>query len=267
MIDSIKDAIASRMTNILLGSFIISAAAMNSRGILTFIFSEKPEKLLIIKNWQFNFTHDVLIPLFVTVIYTTAIPYISSLYKKKVTNTIYKKEQDAERDRIKISLAGMRDIARQKAETSDENADLYVKSKIEEWEREREKTISELNKHKDELQQKTNEINDLEMQANQSKEDAIYYGNLYDRAISSIKGFRSTINELIHPSPKLLVSLEEKQVEYKDHIILMLVKNLELILKDINESPSAPIKEWKPPIDKEIISTLSEYIESRKELN
>ncbi|WP_323951156.1 hypothetical protein [Aeromonas caviae] len=267
MIENIKDAIVSRMTNVLVGSFFISVAVMNSRGILIFIYSDKSEKLNILKNWQLNCVYDLIIPLLLTIFYTAVIPFISSLYKKRVTNRIYEVERDAERDWLSISLDGMKEIAIKEAETTKENADLYVKSKIKEWEDEREKTISQLNEHKKELQQKIKIINDMEDQINESKEDAIYFGNLYDRAISSINGFIFPIHSLNKPSPSLSVSLEKNQIEYKDHIILMFAECIEQVIKRINESPSAPRKEWNPPIDERITSALSEYIETLRNNN
>lgn len=269
MIDSIKSAVNSRMNNVLIGSFFLSVAMMNSRGILIFIFSDRTEKIKILRDWEIDYTMDLLIPLALTFLYITAVPLISVSVKKHITNRIYRKEQEAERARQLISHQGMLEVALAAAESTPENAESIVRNRINEWIAEKAETHSKLKRAEEENNKLVRQVTNQNQDINELKKSLIYYTSLYERATTSIGSLSSLIDNLNNPSSRMMSIISDDKAEYRDWIILQLTSAISHIMETINSKPlitvdewTPPRDDWHPPIDERIVSNLSEYIDS-----
>ncbi|WP_152610202.1 hypothetical protein [Aeromonas caviae] len=265
MIDSIKSVIISRMNNVLIGSFILSVAMMNSRGILIFIFSDNIEKIKILRDWELNLTLDVLIPLALTFLYITAIPFISSLVKKHITNRIYRKEQAAERERQLISYHRMSEVALAAAESTPEYAESIVNHRINKWIEEREETLSKLENHEEENKELLRKIDEKNIHINKLKESSIYYSSLYERATTSIANLSSVFHNLNNPSSRVTSEFNDDELKHKNWIILQITSEISRIVDTINSKPLITTDDWHPPIEGRLVSNLSGYIDRIKE--
>ncbi|WP_404836181.1 hypothetical protein [Aeromonas media] len=265
MIEDIRGVILSRINNVLIGSFIMSVTMMNSRGILIFIYSDKLTKINILRNWQLSLTNDILIPLALTFIYVTAIPLISSLFQKYIANKIYEKEHDAQRDKLLISHKGMSDVSIAAAESTMENADFIVKSRIREWANERENTLSELSERKEHIDIITKEFNERIKDRDELNDRATYYASLYERVSLLVNGLQPITNELLYPSQHQRKMLENTPIEYNKHIVIQFVKSIKNLAENVNRAPLNTVIKWHPPVDEAWISALSEYINKQAE--
>ncbi len=265
MIEDIRGVILSRINNVLIGSFIMSVTMMNSRGILIFIYSDNLTKINILRNWQLSFTNDILIPLALTFIYVTAIPLISSLFQKYIANKIYEQEHDAQREKLLISHKGMSEVSIAAAESTMENADFIVKSRVREWANERENTLSELNERKEHIDIITKEFNERIKDRDELNDRATYYASLYERVSLLVNGLQPITNELLYPSQHQREMLESTPVEYNKHIVIQFVKSIKNLAENVNRAPLNTVIKWHPPVDETWISALSEYINKQAE--
>ncbi|MFG0835484.1 hypothetical protein ACF8OI_18430 [Aeromonas bivalvium] len=267
MIENIKGVIISRMNNILIGSFFISAIMMNFRGILIFIYSEKAEKINILKNWQLNISYDILIPLILAIFYITAVPLLSSLFKKHIANKIYEKEHEAERERLFISYQGMSEVAIAAAESTPENADLIVKKRVQDWIAERDETLMKLDSYENHNNELQKSVDSLQSGHYIYKESVSYYSELYGRAIKTINDLSTSIYELNTSPPGLIFRNNTDAIEYKEYVVLHITKQINNMIECVNNEPSRknPMNgngnyDWEPPIDKHIQLTFSKNI-------
>ncbi|MDX7892691.1 hypothetical protein SJU70_15750 [Aeromonas caviae] len=265
MIEDIRGVVISRMNNVLMGGFIISAIMMNSRGILIFIYSDKLGKINILKNWEINVANDIMIPLALTFIYVTAIPLISSLFKKHIANKIYEKEHDAELDRLLISHRDMSQVSIAAAESTMENADFIVKSRVREWLNEKENTLSELSECKKHIDIITAEFTERMKDRDELNERSTYYASLYERMSLLINSLQPITNELLYPSQHLQNMLANAPTEYNKYIVTQFIKGIKNLAENVNRAPLNTAIKWHPPVDEAWISALSEYINKQAE--
>lgn len=265
MIDNIKAVIISRMNNVLVFSFLISFTMVNSREILIFIYSDKIEKINILKNWQFNSTYDILLSLLMAFIYVTIIPLSTALFTKHIANRIYKIEHEVEQKRKLISYEGMGEVEMARAKGTAEYADLCLKNEILEWQKQKEETIQKLDSCEHQIKHITEECDSLKAAAHKSQESALYYQSLYERTQISMRGLCESIYDLNESSSSRLFERDTESLEFKKHIIAELSTKIMRMFESINAKPSfgRPFdtdREWQPPIDNTILSALSKYI-------
>lgn len=266
MIDKIKDLqdlIVSRVNNALIGSFLISLLMMNSRGILTFIYSDNANKINIVKNWELSYTNDLLIPFAFSIMYLTVIPLFSSLFKIYITNWVFGKEQEAERQRLLISHKDMKDVAVAAIQSTQAYAEKFTDNEIQSWIDERRSTLETLaeltashNKLKDEVERLIKSESDL-------KASVSYYSVLYERCVNSITQLGSSVQALNSTNPfahTVRLKYGEQSIAYKDFIILQFADNIKTLFKSINNKPMSKIEDWNPPISKASMDAISLYL-------
>lgn len=257
MIENIKDIqeiLKSRFGNVIIGSVILSSIMMNARGILIFIFSDKNARLSILRDWKFDFIMDLIIPIFISSIYIVVIPWISAFIKKKITNEIYKREQDAERDRILIDLTGMQDVAVATAKSTSEYAEKFASNEIQTWLNEKEQTRSELADVRAEnilLKSKNEDLTRIESSlSNSSSVNAM----LYERCLTSMTHMTNVIQSINNASLTTRVikngyEYNADSVEYKDYIIQQLLRAAKYMFELNNNKPINTTGEWMPPLN------------------
>ena len=266
VIEKVKDfqeLIASRFNNVIVGSVVLSSMMMNARGILIFIYSDKDARLSILRNWELNVFYDLIIPIILSSFYIVIIPWISAIIKKKITNKIYKQEQDAERDKILISLNGMQDVAVATVKSTSEYAEKLANDEIQRWLTEREQTCSELQAIKSEnilLKSKNEELAKSESNLSTSLS---YYSMLYERCTNSINQIGKSILKINYDVQNK--NFNNNSSRYKDeineqkhNIIKQMTSALIQAFEANNIRPASTLGDWEPPIP----TALTEALES-----
>lgn len=266
MIEKVKDfqeLMASRFNNVIVGSVVLSSMMMNARGILIFIYSDKDARLSILRNWELNVFYDLIIPIILSSFYIVIVPWISAIIKKKITNKIYKQEQDAERDKILISLNGMQDVAVATVKSTSEYAEKLANDEIQRWLTEREQTCSELQAIKSEnilLKSKNEELAKSESNLSTS---LTYYSMLYERCVNSINQIGKSIHKINDDVQNK--NFNNNSSRYKDeineqkhNIIKQMTSALIQAFEANNIRPASTLGDWEPPIP----TALTEALES-----
>lgn len=263
-IKDLQDIIASRVNNALVGSFIISFIVMNSRGILTFIYSNNTNKINIVQSWKVHYTNDLLIPFTFSIIYLTVIPLFSSLFKRYITNWIFEQEQIAERQRLLI----MQDVAVAAIKSTHAYAEKFTENEIKNWIDERESTLENLEELKKSNKILKNDVEQLTKNVSDLKASTTYYSFLYERCISSINRLGTSVQSLNSTDPfayTMRLKYGEQSSEYKDFIISLFADKIKTLFKTINEKPMTIIEEWMPPIHTSSIEAISLYLKIEAE--
>jgi len=266
VIDKIKDfqeVIASRFNNVIVGSLVLSSIMMNARGILIFIYSDKDAKLGILRNWKLDVFNDLIIPIGLALFYLVVIPLVSAFIKKNITNEIYKREQEAEREKILISLSGMQEVAVATVKSTSEYADEITKHEIQEWLNERDAIRLELQEIKSENILLKNNIEIKTREESRLSTSLTYYSMLYERCIDSLRQVGRSINETNEITQNVELNdnnnrYTEKSNENKYFIIKQLGNALKQAFEVNNARPASTFGDWEQPIP----TTLTKALES-----
>lgn len=275
MIDKLKEIqeiLTSRFNNVIVGSLVISFVMVNLKGISIFILSDKPTKIHIIRNWQLDIFWDIVMVFLISSIYIIAVPYASAVLKKYITNRIYKEEQEAERDKLLISLNGMQDVAIATAKSTSEYAENFAKNEIQNWIDERERTLSSLESAKIENATLTNSNDDLVKRELAANTQLTNYSMLYERCVSSINNMDTAFQDIISTSPHAK-SIKNKygvlSSQYTQFIIEKLIDEIKRMASSNNIKPIGLSDEWTPPIkqglSKSVETILSEILDAQKQ--
>ncbi|MFM5583271.1 hypothetical protein ACET8Y_11220 [Aeromonas veronii] len=262
MIDKIKDMqeiIISRINNAIVGGFLISFTVVNSRGILTFIYSDRLKKLQILNDWKLDYYSDVFIPMVITFAYMTILPLCSSYFQKKVTNKIYEKEQEADREKKLIGYRGMESVAISAVKSTHEYADKFVSNELQSWINERESTLTELNKIKTEFEKVKNSNDILTKKESSLKLSQTYYAALYERCINSMNSLSNAVQNITNTNDSVISSVyqhNKNSIEHKNAIIKELVIKIKEMIEVNNSRPTASTDDWVPPLNDKFLDEL-----------
>lgn len=270
-VDSIKEFLASRLNNVLIGSFLLSWVVSHSRDILIFIFSEKEAKLAILNEYQPTLYSDLMIPLAMSLFYIIIIPIIVVTLKKYITNKIFEHESSAESERQKIHLMAQSSISILNAKASTEYGHQYAFNELGEWITKKNEVMEQLKECKEENAILKNELHEKATSASQYQRNMEYYKSLYEQSIMSIKSAFSQIQNTIYTSPTGFSVLERcggDSKEYHEHITHQLINITSNLASNINQKPfnmfDLDDRGWEPPIDAESLKCLEEFLRNEK---
>jgi len=265
-VNTFKEIIITRLNNILIGSFILSWVAFHAREILFFIYSSSEVKLYMLRAYSPSLNDDLLWPMAITLAYISLLPLFSWAIKKCITNQIFKLEHGAEISRLKTSYRGRKDVAILAAESTSEYAERYANNNISVWIAERDSTIQELEKYKEENDSIKKELTKLKEDDTERRRELGYYMSLYQRSVTSVNQAMMSISNSLNTSPECMsikLTHGENSIEYNKYISMMVVSLMRGITHSMNTSPPIPFEtqeNWLPPIDQRPLAQLSEAL-------
>ncbi|HEH9416534.1 TPA: hypothetical protein SIA31_000518 [Aeromonas sobria] len=75
LLKSLKDNATSRLSNPIVGAFVLSWMLLNINGVARFLLEDNQGKLEIIKLKKWDFTDDLLFPFSISLAYLILLPY------------------------------------------------------------------------------------------------------------------------------------------------------------------------------------------------
>lgn len=81
ILKSVKDNATSRLTNPVVGAFVLAWCALNINGLATFVLSDNSRKLEIISHKHWAITNDVMLPLGIAFMYLLLLPSLNLAYE------------------------------------------------------------------------------------------------------------------------------------------------------------------------------------------
>jgi hypothetical protein len=264
-VNAFKEILTTRLNNILIGSFILSWVAFHAREILFFIYSSNEVKLYILRAYSPSLYDDFIWPMAMTLSYISLLPLISWVIKKCVTNQIFKLEHGAEISRLKTSYKGRKDVAMLAVESTSEYAERYANNNISVWIAERDSTIQELEKYKEENENIKKELIKLKEDDAERRREFGYYKSLYERCVTSVNQAMIILANVQATSPEsfsIRNTYGTESLEYSKHILMQLISMIQGITHTINTPPPIPFStasaNWVPPINQVSLNHLSE---------
>ncbi|MCY9823069.1 hypothetical protein [Aeromonas media] len=139
LLKSLKDNATSRLNNPIVGAFVLSWMFLNINGVARFILEGNQGKLDIIKNKNWVFTDDLVIPFLVSIGYLVLLPILNAVYSFIHDNCIDKVRDENSNKAQKDAFLRRKETVSAKIESTDEyvvklkdkELDLWAEQKLE----------------------------------------------------------------------------------------------------------------------------------------
>jgi len=139
LLKSLKDNATSRLNNPIIGVFVLSWMFLNINGVARFILEGNQGKLDIIKNKNWDFTDDLVIPFLVSIGYLVLLPILNAVYSFIHDNCIDKVRDENSNKAQKDAFLRRKETVSAKIESTDEyvvklkdkELDLWAEQKLE----------------------------------------------------------------------------------------------------------------------------------------
>lgn len=139
LLKSLKDNATSRLNNPIIGAFVLSWMFLNINGVARFILEGNQGKLDIIKNKNWVFTDDLVIPFLVSIGYLVLLPILNAVYSFIHDNCIDKVRDENSNKAQKDAFLRRKETVSAKIESTDEyvvklkdkELDLWAEQKLE----------------------------------------------------------------------------------------------------------------------------------------
>lgn len=139
LLKSLKDNATSRLNNPIVGAFVLSWMFLNINGVARFILEGNQGKLDIIKNKNWGFTDDLVIPFLVSIGYLVLLPILNAVYSFIHDNCIDKVRDENSNKAQKDAFLRRKETVSAKIESTDEyvvklkdkELDLWAEQKLE----------------------------------------------------------------------------------------------------------------------------------------
>lgn len=265
-VNSIKEFLASRLNNVLIGSFILSWIVSHSRQILTFIFSTREEKLLIINEYQPTLLCDLIIPIAISLFYIICIPILGEILKRFVTNKIFRYEVKSESERQKTQLNEQREISILEAKASPEYGHQYAFNELNSWIEDKNGITKQLIDCKAQIDHLKAEVERIYQSEQLFKNHFDYYKTIYESLSMSINASFNRISNIIDTKPNGF-TIEEKHgrhsKEFHTKTALEIVTSLLIMAARANDKPNRILSQddtWTPPINENSIKCIEKFV-------
>ncbi len=188
LINSLQENTLSRLKNPLIGAFVFSWTIWNSSKILVFLLSPNEKKITLVEQVKFNFLHDFLAPVGLTLLYLLVVPVLNMLYERLIDGVI-NKHRNAFKQRTlqqhyytvkKTTIAKLDSDEDENRKLRDRQLDTWAEEKRRisesvisfrrEYAEKMAKIDNEVSSYKDEIKRLTSEVYDLNTEADNFKQ-------------------------------------------------------------------------------------------------
>ncbi|WP_426698116.1 hypothetical protein ACP6EV_11680 [Aeromonas hydrophila] len=276
-VNSIKEFLASRLNNVLIGSFILSWIVSHSRQILTFIFSTREEKLAIINEYQPTLHYDLIVPIAISLFYIICIPILGEILKRYVTNKIFSLEIETEANRKKIQLMAQSSTSILEAKASNEYGRQYAFNELDEWIKNKNEVAKQLVECEAQIKYLKAEVAQTYQSEQLFKNNCDYYKTVYEQLSRSIDASFKMISNIIDPQQNKFPIEENAEGKYDHHskefytnTALEIVSSLLNMAARANDKPNriqTPNDTWTPPVNENPIKCIEKFISDANKIN
>ncbi|HCT5133925.1 TPA: hypothetical protein OTZ50_003726 [Aeromonas hydrophila] len=265
-VNSIKEFLASRLNNVLIGSFILSWIVSHSRQILTFIFSAREEKLHIINEYQPTLLCDLIIPIAISLFYIICIPILGEILKRFVTNRIFRYEVQSEAKRQETQLIEQSKTSILEAKASSEYGRQYAFNELNSWIEDKKEITKQLIECKSQIEYLKTENTRIYQSEMLFKNNCDYYKTNYEQLSRSLDASFNRISNIIDAQPNGFTIEERYGRHHKDFYTKT---TLEIVSSLINMAERAndktirvlsPDDTWTPPVNENAIKCIEKFI-------
>ena len=101
---SLKENATSRLKNPVVGAFVLAWCALNINGLTIFTLSGTADKIHIVSNKVWSLNEDILLPLFIAILYLILLPLLNLVYElinDGVINSLrHRRQNNADKERF-----------------------------------------------------------------------------------------------------------------------------------------------------------------------
>lgn len=133
LLKSLKDNATSRLSNPIVGAFVLSWMLLNINGVARFLLEDNQGKLEIIKLKKWDFTDDLLFPFSISIAYLILLPVLNMVYCFIHDNCIDKIRDENRNNAQKNAFIRRKDTVGAKVESTDEYVMKIKDRELELW--------------------------------------------------------------------------------------------------------------------------------------
>ncbi|MCZ4371172.1 hypothetical protein O4H50_05165 [Vibrio diazotrophicus] len=217
ILNSLQEVAVARIRNPILGTFILSWSVLNIKGLVLFLFIPVSEKIMLIRNWEPIYTHDLLYPLGLTIGYLAILPFFQIAHQYLEEGVFEPIKYKIKHQNLRNYYKGMRDVNEYKADSDEGRIVKLKEANVLNWPDEKKRISAIALNHKLDISKKIKEMHEIAQKVEPALEQSYMQSQAYEQYVvrlSMIKGVLANAT-------------------FKDSNSIELVDNLDLIIKDL----------------------------------
>ncbi|MCG9790701.1 hypothetical protein L1D61_26585 [Vibrio mediterranei] len=258
LVNALTQASANRLKSPILGSFILAWIAVNHAFFIEFLFSPSAEKILLVNNHEFDVRTDLLLPVFLSLVYTFGLPFLQGQIDKLRHKYIDGKRMQEHQERRADDFRAQMKANEFQAKSSTDYQTEKLKRDLDHWDTQKEEYKSRIDNLNTQIESSTEQLDSVKNELEVTKaelqttaetlKDQIIKNSENERQLSEARSIhtnlKATENDLKasrEEVKQLKISLDTMDDSYKvlEELALSLYDNMlesdEQIEHNLNE--------------------------------